>query len=335
MKTNVIVFTLVLITFINFVYGEKIKIFEEFTDPSSIEFIENRLYITDGVQIYMYQADNFKLIRKFGKEGEGPGEFIKQPGSSNHLYIGIEKDKMLVSCRHKVLLFSLNGDFISEKKTIKGTDYIPIRGNKYLGKQRYMEDEKYGWSANIYDKDLKVIKTLGRKDSWFSPKGPVNIIDDMTIRTYVSDNNIIVAGVKIDVFDLNGKRKKTIDYKFEKIRVSEKHKKSVIDYYKKSNRLRPFYESIKDRVVFNKYFPVYKRATVAEKKIFVQTHKRIGNKIRFVIFDLNGVLLKKVMLPLVEQDVQTTYPNTFDSKYFYQLLENEEEEIWELHRYKF
>jgi hypothetical protein len=335
MRKYLITFILLLLTCISYSYGEKVKDFGEFTDPSSIEFIGDRLYITDGVQIYMYQADNLKLIKKFGKEGEGPGEFIKQPGSSNHLYIGIEKNNMLVSCNHKVLLFTLNGDFISEKKTTKGTDYIPISGNRYIGKQRYMEDKKYGWSANIYDKDLKVTKTLGRKDSWFSPKGPVNIIDDMTIRTYVSDNNIIVAGVKIDIFDLNGKRKKTLDYKFEKIEVSGKHKKSVIDYYKNSNRLRPFYESIKDRVIFNKYFPVYKRATVAAKKIFVQTHKRIGDKIRFVIFDLNGVLLKKVMLPLVEQDVQRTYPNTFDSKYFYQLLENEEEETWELHRYKF
>jgi hypothetical protein len=83
---------------------------------------------------------------------------------------------------------------------------------------------------------------------------------------------------------------------------------------------------------------------VADEKIYVLTYKKEKEKSEFVILDLKGKLLKKVFLPFNQSDEwfhyslakatsQASPHATFTIKNgkLYQLIENEDKEIWELH----
>lgn len=62
-----------------------------------------------------------------------------------------------------------------------------------------------------------------------------------------------------------------------------------------------------------------------EKKIiYVGTEKRDGDKRKLLLFDFKGKLIKKIML-------NSKGFKIFNNGKYYQLIENEDEEVWELH----
>ncbi|MCP5103649.1 MAG: hypothetical protein GY950_09735, partial [bacterium] len=65
---------------------------------------------------------------------------------------------------------------------------------------------------------------------------------------------------------------------------------------------------------------------VADDNIYIKTYQRKNSLEKYIIMDLKGNIQKTVFLP-------ESSPNlfTFKSNRFYYLVENEEDEIWELH----
>ncbi len=59
----------------------------EVMKPDNITVYENERYVVEGPEIYSLKA--LKLIRKFGKKGEGPGELISIPGFYDKVLVGI------------------------------------------------------------------------------------------------------------------------------------------------------------------------------------------------------------------------------------------------------
>ena len=47
--------------------------------PQLILLDKTQMYITEDTSIFIYSLKDFKLIKKFGKRGEGPQEFIVNP----------------------------------------------------------------------------------------------------------------------------------------------------------------------------------------------------------------------------------------------------------------
>ena len=74
---------------------------------------------------------------------------------------------------------------------------------------------------------------------------------------------------------------------------------------------------------------------MVDDKIFILTFKEKDDKAEFLILSLKGKLLQKVFLPLKKISVVDYYPYTIDDGRFFQLIENQETENWELHRVKF
>lgn len=42
--------------------------------PSAIEADQYRLFIVEDTSILIYSLEDFKLLKKFGRKGQGPGE---------------------------------------------------------------------------------------------------------------------------------------------------------------------------------------------------------------------------------------------------------------------
>ena len=70
----ILVFLILLITPV--LFAEEVTLLEIF-NPSSIKVDDQNIYIAQGENIFIYSAKDFKLIKKFGRLGEGPQEFKK------------------------------------------------------------------------------------------------------------------------------------------------------------------------------------------------------------------------------------------------------------------
>ncbi|MCP4149706.1 MAG: hypothetical protein GY757_18310, partial [bacterium] len=122
-----------------------------------------------------------------------------------------------------------------------------------------------------------------------------------------------------------------ITYNYEKLKVTEEYKKRVDNWYKTYPSMKKLYHMVKGRLEFPDYFPGIRYFNVADGKVYVLTFKRTGNKSEFVILDVDGGFLDKVMLPFAQRDIRMWAPYTIKNNSIYQLIENEDEETWALH----
>jgi hypothetical protein len=72
---------------------------------------------------------------------------------------------------------------------------------------------------------------------------------------------------------------------------------------------------------------------IDEKKIYVVSYENPHGKRDLYVFNLKGQYLKDMEVPLVSQNVDNPYPFTFYKGKLYQIVENVDEEKWELFEY--
>jgi hypothetical protein len=65
----------------NSIVGKKLAALKEVVNATAIEIDGDELFVLDEVVVYVYSMKDFKLLRKFGREGNGPGEFVYYPVS--------------------------------------------------------------------------------------------------------------------------------------------------------------------------------------------------------------------------------------------------------------
>ena len=92
----------------------------------------------------------------------------------------------------------------------------------------------------------------------------------------------------------------------------------------------PAWEFVKTKLEFPEYFPAMQNFQIFDNNIVIKTHDRDFDRhvVKFILMDVHGNKQRSVFLPYVDS-LYTIQNNT----YFY-LLENEENEIWELHGMK-
>jgi uncharacterized protein YlbG (UPF0298 family) len=72
--------------------------------------------VTQEATVFIYSLKDFKLVKKFGKAGEGPREFRILPQLP--LNIDARTDQIIVNSFGKVSYFTKQGEFIKEVKTL-------------------------------------------------------------------------------------------------------------------------------------------------------------------------------------------------------------------------
>ena len=100
----------------------------EVMNPDSMLVSADRIYITEGATIYIYNKETMKYIGKFGKKGEGPGEIsTSRRGGVSFTCFPVDS-RLFIHNRSKVMFFEKDGKFISEKKLESGfiRDLTPV-----------------------------------------------------------------------------------------------------------------------------------------------------------------------------------------------------------------
>lgn len=321
------IFTLlVLSVLMGTVYGEKLATLTGIMKPGSIYIDDRQIYIMENKTFLIYSFQDFKLKKKFGKEGEGPQEF---KGTMHLIPLA---DHLLINSVGKISYFTRDGDFIKEKKSPTGFSsarFYPL-GNGYVGRG---SEEKNGIqyvTINFFDSYLKKGKELYRMKAIFQSAGKIEMLKQPFIyQTY--DNKVYVAGKQgfiIDVLDHTGKPLFSINQKYEKRKFTGDDEKKARDALRLLYKQQ--YERLKNRLAFPDYFPEIGDFQVTDKKIYVSTWKVENDSNEWFIFDLQGKLLKRLFVPIVFMMPLEPYPYTVKNGKLYQLIETEDEQ-WELH----
>jgi len=328
-------------------YSTEIKKLPQLVYPKNLEVKNDRILITDFPDIYLYTIKNFKLIKKFGNRGEGPGEFtidqIVMDWKLAGLRSDISENCILVNSQGRLSFFDLNGEFLKMKKvqSERGWSCFKTIKNNFVASERIRKGNDMFFSIKTYDNNLKEIREITRYPFWIRNRnylkssgydfferanGTLSFVTESGL-IYISRNNS--PEVHIDIFNPEGKLLKTINYKTEKVRIAESFIKEVYKHYRLKFKLG--YDSNVKMTTFPVNFPGLRKFFVDKGEIYIITYKRESDQNEFIVLDQNGKFVKKRMLPVIEANPDHLYPCTVHNGFFYQIVEVEEDEEWELH----
>ena len=342
---NLSIFVLLLL-FSSLVFPSRVGSLPEVLRPDNITIYDNELYVVEGAEISIYSLKDLSLKREFGKKGEGPGELKIVPGFLNK--VAVFPDYIMVVGVDKIVFFSKEGTFIKEKKkSFLLVQVIPVGKNFVVKRNRYSEDRKDLYVCiSIYSPEMEEIKELYRQKH-VQQGTKLDMVMDF-INLNVSEDKIFVdesaGGFVIEVFDSQGKKLYRIDKDYEKIDVTGEHKNAIIERFKEDPlikrqiKLAGGWDELKKRFMmkFMDTYPPIQSMEISGKKIYVQTFNVKEGKSEYIVMDLKGKIIKKVYLPrfentpLLSKLLGARLQTIYNDKLYY-LMENEDEEEWELH----
>jgi hypothetical protein len=330
--TKLNVFMLFLL-FVSFVLGGKVITLPDLKKPENIIVDQNQILITEFPHIYIYSLKDFKLIKKFGKAGEGPQEFFN--------YVRIQPhpdypDYIVVGSHMRMSYFTRKGEFVKEirsKTSTRANVYKPL-GKNYAAYGLVQENRIAYSTVELYDSNLKKIKEVIRWERTIQQGKSINPTgrDFLGGEFRIYDKKIFVLlrdTGNVEVFDDNGSKLFPVNYDYERIPVTSDDKRRLNKFYK--TRLPEFYQEVSHWFKYPSYYPSGRILTVADDKIYVLTHKTKERKSEFVVFDMKGKFLKKLMIPFKDENAREPYPFTINYGNFFQLIDNLDTEQWEFH----
>jgi hypothetical protein len=321
------------------VSAEKIASLPDLMNPYYIAVDDQHLYALDKAEVFIYSLKDFSLKKKFGKRGEGPREFMISPGGEG-MMIFPTSDSLVINSTGKVSFFSKNGTFIKEMKTpsaFRGNPMIQIVGKNLVGIGAAIDRKSQSISivTALFDGELNKIKELKKQPFM---KGARFQFPIASPAIYVDGDRVITPAEKdrfaMDIFDSTGKKVTSISRDYEPLKITQKYKDRVHVFFKTMPDTKPFYESIKQMISFGDKFPPIQGFFVADKTIYIQTYLEKDDKYEFFVYDTGGKFIQRLLLPVHYMYGIRISPTAVKNNTFYQLVENEDEEVWELHGVK-
>lgn len=319
------------------VQAEKVAVLEGIMKPDMMSIGDDLILITEKTSIYIYSLTDYRLIKKFGKEGEGPQEFQISPLGPP--MIGLPyKGKIYVSSQSKVSVFTDKGEFIRESRVMPFQVYRPF-GDKFLFTGTTPGEKNSNLlTVNLANEKFEKLKELYVSDMSIGPESQFSY--PFTSFNFVPyrDNIYIVAGKEgfaIDVFDGNGTKLYRVKKEYERLTVPDEYKKKTKEWFQANPNARQFWEFFRNRITFKTYYPAIQEMLVTDDRLFVLTYKQKDGNTECIIMDLKGKEEKRVFVPLDTLYGMDFYPKRDIYKgNWYTLIENVDEETWELHRMK-
>ena len=328
-RKNVVLALLLFVIAITPGFAEKVAVFTDFTNPYEFHVDKDHFYVSEGTTIYIYSLKDYTLIKKFGRKGEGPGEFLLGQ-AGNGLLLHLLQDHIMVNSYGRITYFTRDGEYIKE---------IPIKAvarlifpfyDQFLGLKYIRDGKTLVHQMNIYNASFDLVKTIYRHEHGIQT-GTGKKFNPLTINPpecKVYDNKIFMIDGQRDalhVFNQQGEPLFTVTNKDDLLDFTDKDREIVLN--------DPFWKNFpnyKTLLEFPAHYPPIHWFYIdpAKKIIYLKTYTMVGDKAVFLLFDFNGSFIKKTLLPFnKEGEFHLAF---FDGKY-YRLMENADEEVWELH----
>jgi len=341
-----ILWFLLLILFLSLVlFPLKLATLTELMKPVNIEINPNRLYILDGVTVWVYSMPDCRLVTKFGKRGQGPGELV--PNDEIPLQMCLLGDNIYVNSQSKILQYSEDGRLLSEKRIPFLCMQILPLGDGYAASRSGMgSNGVITLQVVLLNSQCTPVKTLtAMAEDDPSTRGKIVIPPPYIYLHRGSDALFVTGGNQrdfcIEVFNEKGILLKPIRMPYRRLDLTDNFKDELIEWLKTDHRFSSVPAEVFRRLYFLNPLPavrnmvITKRSAVgSEGKIYIQTYARRGDLSEFFVLDINGNRLEKLYLPTacrskVKMNHETLF--TFYHNKYYYLMENPDTEEWELH----
>ena len=330
-------------------FPEKIADLPGLDHPASMTIRDSILYVCDRESIHVFQLEPFRFIQKFGRRGEGPGEFNSPP------HLAAFSDHLFVNTMGKIMKFSKKGEFLEQTKIPFTYFYVyyPLlqAGRNYVGLpfRRIEDTTTFIHTVNVYDSQLKMIKEIyqGISPRLLPPPRPgtkivkvdFEVIPDC-MEVAVQDNKIFVGdtrrGFHIAVFSSTGEHLYDIEKDYRKVKVPDEFKKEFWEEVQSSER----WEQLKQQFNYKirDHYPAFYSMQIQQKKIYVTTYDRKDSLYETVILDLEGNILKRgFSFPLDPEFRVLTGIVSFSNQYViyddkvHYIILNDDSMVYELH----
>lgn len=330
---------LLIVLFLIPLSAEKVSVLKEVNRPEVMQFGNGNIYILEGVTTFIYDETTFNYKGQFGKEGEGPGEIKKNPFGGPLLMIPY-KEKVIISSTGKYSVFTKDGKFEKEIKISPFDNFYPFE-DKFICLSTYSRGPgKLYLAVYMADKDLKKAKEpLVVSDTMVGPNFKF-LLPFTAFAPFPYKDKLYIAPdpmkFAIDVYNKDAKIINTINKEYKRKKILSEYRKKTIHWFKNDPNWKNIYEMFKGRITFRDNYPPIMAVLVDNDKIYVFTFNfdKKGDR-ECIIMDLEGKELKLVYLPIRENyGMDFTFPYNIYKDNFYILIEDLEEETWELHKIK-
>jgi len=325
-----IIFLLIFLSFTLLGTAEKVALLTDVLNPETIHCDGNRIYFTEQANIYIYTLKDYKLLKKFGKKGEGPREFKVDPLMGG-LQIDVNSEYILANTIGRIHFFTKDGIYIKEIK-------IPVRfvlckkmGANFVTMNFQQINEGNFTKINIYDSELKNKTELFKAKHFFQQGKKFNPLARPPMFWVVDKKIEVDDSEKIYVFDDKAKLLLSKEIEREKHPLSKEDEKNIIEYYQKDPKYRAYWGYFKQLLDIPSHFPAIRYCIANNGKIYVRTFTENDDKSELRIYDMKGTLLKTTFIKILDKSLVEHYPYTISNDTLYQTVWNDDEEIWELH----
>jgi hypothetical protein len=306
-------------------------------NPDAFQLDSDIMVVAQKASISVYSLRDFKIIRTFGKEGEGPGEFQLLPVGSG-LEIDIFPEAIVVNSIGKTSFYSRKGEFIKEKKIQSLGHLLPL-GEKFVGSAMKTDPTGKGFIREfiLYDEDGETIRKICSHNlPLLQGAGSVTLLDlisRINPEYQVSGDLIYISGkqeFEIGIYDQQGRSLKAIQRDEPGVKLSEDGKEKLMQAYRHHPLYKLFWDRIKNAIAIPDRLPPFKTFIVSDHRVYVQTFTRQNGNTRFLVFNRRGNFVKTLYLPLAYQDMVTPHLYSISGSRLYQLVEDETSEEWTL-----
>lgn len=337
MKFFLIILNLLLLGILLFTLDSKrVTTLMEVSKPNTLMMGNGYIYIQEKTDIFVYDIKTYQFVKRFGKAGEGPGEFKLNPFSANMLIVPYKKNKIMINSLGRVSVFTTNGVYEMEYKDPPFTNYFPFvdnfialtihtEGDKIPVMALYMSDKEFNKTKPIYISNI----TVGLNASFLLPITPFSH-DIYGDKLYVVDG---LEGFSINIYNSKGDQIGNIKKDYKPLKLPSAYIEKALKYFKTDPTLKNIYPFFKDRIKFRSHFPSIYDMRISNGIIFVFTNKMKNRLLECIMFDLEGKEKKRIFLPVdLTYGMERNFKFTFYKGDFFVIRENEDEETWELHK---
>lgn len=266
----------------NITLEEKWSYSNEFLNLKAAYIKDNLCYLVDRTDKSVIILEDGKFVKRFGRKGKGPGEFI---GPGNIL---VSESEIIVFDinRSEILYFDLNGNFkiaktlpllIEEMSILPNGNYVisHIINIEFKGEKKYKHI-----AIDLFDKEFNKIRNLNKLKyiNAYLPKNKKAYFNLFMYQSVllVDENGVFIADPEnytITKYSVDFLSREVLYQELEKTRFDKKHYESELSYYadqkiKQADLVLPVYNPLFDKCFLNQgKFYMVKNFSAAKFKI--------------------------------------------------------------------
>lgn len=322
----ILIILMILLLLSNAFGTEELRIdMPELNNPGTIDVQNGLICIGDGTAVMVYSSKDFTLIRRIGRQGEGPGEFTVAPGFS--VSPQISGDRILINSIGKISFFTSNGTLEKELKT--GSQWsFRYHPPYFIGYSYSQKGKESKIALNLYSEKFELVRQIHEWNHAIQDsKKEIDLTPLYTEFCYKNNRLYYAADAEMQLswFDTENKSEGKYSFKKERVHVDRRYKDKVIDFFKNDKRFSRHFSMIKKMFRFRKRFPAIKSFHVERELIYVQTYNTMKEKNLFIIIDGEGNIIRESWVPFRDTMGINILPDFSVSEgRIYQLVEDED-----------